>query len=259
MSYNIWYRTLFVKVSNEKAIPILEIGCNNLRDACTNKRVREWTISLPLSLRGELKSLPFFSEQELVGIVEAAADELEYCGEKISGQCIMSKRAYANYFKRAFRKAKSFEELADKGIYIEVHDCNWLDASKPHYCKTVNNEKEFIEAWNECIATCGKAICRPCANVSDEQYKRLYPPVQKAKKQHNSGFIVSYHGDYIHKISSRTLWRIPNLAYAKIYTSKAIAQKVTQRILKGWICEENDLQVIPVKLDQATGLWKLSA
>lgn len=258
MSYTIWYRTLFVKVSNERFIPLFENGDNNVWECETGRRSRSWNHYVTAYLSKDPHRLPFVHEQELVDAIAKKAKDFEYYGTHISGKSITTCNDYINYWKRGCRRAKTFEELANAGIHLEVKDCNWCDSDKPHYTKMVNNEEELVEAWNECVSLCGNAMCRPIGKVSEWEYKRLYPPKPKATKQHEKGYVVAFGYDYVTKMSARRLWHNSYLPYAKKYTSRSAAEKVVERLKSRWTLYAEP-KVIEVHKDKETGTWKQAA
>ena len=72
MSYTILYKSMFVKMSDGRCIPMVEMGDNNYYEASYNgksRRVRDWN---NISLNGAQK---FFTEQEITDIMDNWLDD----------------------------------------------------------------------------------------------------------------------------------------------------------------------------------------
>lgn len=74
MSYDIFYKSMFLKVDNgKKFIPVFEAGTNNLYDNYNpRKRVREWCTVL----YGEYKNNICLSETEIYDMIDKYREQL---------------------------------------------------------------------------------------------------------------------------------------------------------------------------------------
>lgn len=230
MSYTILYRSMFVKVSNERYIPLYESGDNNVWECDNRRRARSWGHYYPCGLRGDHKTLPFFTEHELLAIMESDLDQAVYCGLTVSGIRCTDKKDLMNYWSRGIKRAKTFEEFEAADIQLQVKDLNWYNSDKPHYSRHVNSEEELIKAWNECVEQCGNAEVRPVYNVSDYEYRQLYPKQLKVEKPRNEGYVVTINGYYVKKVTPRRFTYTYAMEYAHHYPSRSTAEKLKQRI-----------------------------
>lgn len=253
MSYTILYRTMFVKVDNDRFIPLYESGDNNVWECDLSRRARSWGHYYPCGLRKDHKALPFFAEHELLGLMESDLKEAMYCGLKVSGISCTQEKDLMNYWRRGIKKAKTFDEFEAAGITLRVKDCNYGD-ERPHFSKDVHNLDELVMAWTICLEVCGTAECVPYGSVSEWAYKRLYPKKPKVIKPHSDGFVVTLNGDYITKASPRRFWANGWLCYAHVYTTRATAEKLQKRILLNNYTSE----IIPVRKNEQ-GRWEKAA
>ncbi len=230
MSYSILYRSMFVKVSSERYIPLYESGDNNVWECDLRRRARSWQHYYFCSLRGDHNALPFFDGRELLALAERDLDDAVYCGLTVSGIRCTDKKDLMNYWNRAIKRARTFEELASANIHLRVKDRNWNDSEKPHYSCHVNSEEELIKAWQECLEKCGNAEVMPVDDVSDFRYRQLYPKQPKVVKPRSEGYIVTISGHYISSVTSRKFHCTSSMEYAHHYPSRATAEKLKQRI-----------------------------
>ena len=232
MSYTILYRSMFVKVSSERYIPLYESGSNNCYDIMWNgrmRRERSWSNYYPSGLRGDRKILPFFDASELMAIMEKDLDNAVYCGLTVSGIRCAEKKDLMNYWNRAIKRARTFEELQAANIQLQVTDMNY-GPEAAHYACVVKDEEELVKAWDECIAKCGTAEVVPVGDVSDFRYRQLYPKQPKVVKPRSEGYIVTISGHYISSVTSRKFHCTSSMEYAHHYPSRATAEKLKQRI-----------------------------
>ncbi len=256
MSYTILYRSMFVKVSSERYIPLYESGSNNCYDVMWNgrmRRERSWSHYYPCGLRGDRKALPFFDARELTSLFEKDLDDAVYCGLTVSGIRCTEKKDLMNYWQRAIKRAKTFEELKAASIDLKVTDVNYGPEAE-HYSCNVSNEEELIKAWQECLAKCGNASVKPTTDVSDFWYRQLYPKQPKVVKKHNAGYVVTINSSYISRVTPRKFHYTPYAEYAHVYPQHSTADKLQQRIQRAGYPST----VIPVRKN-ADGKWEKAA
>ena len=256
MSHTILYRTMFVRLADGFFIPIYEAGSNNCYDPWRNRRTRDWQHYYPCYLRHDSKSLPFFTEQELIALITRDLGHAEYCGTAISGKPNANRTDLLNYWKRGIKRAKTIAEISNAGIDLQVTDTNYGSDAK-HYTQVVSNFAQLVVAWNECITQCGSAEVIPVGEVHDWQYRQLYPPKPKVVAAHDKGYVVQFGYEYVSKMTSRRLFHNGYINCAKVYTTRPAAEKVAQRIRKGFPTITNEPKVIVVnKID---GKWHPAA
>lgn len=240
MSYTILYRSMFVKVSNERYIPLYESGSNNCYDIMWNgrmRRERSWSHYYPSGLRGDRKVLPFFDARELTSLFEKNLDDAVYYGMTVSGIRCTEKKDLMNYWQRAIKRAKTFEELQAASIDLMVTDMNYGPEAE-HYLCNVSNEEELIKAWRECLAKCGTASVKPTTDVSDFWYRQLYPKQPKVVKPRSEGYVVTINGHYIMRKTPRKFHYTYHLEYAHVYPQRSTAEKLQQRVLRAGYTSE---------------------
>ena len=258
MSYTILYRTMFVKVDNDQFIPLYECGDNNVWECDLRRRARNWEHHYPCFLRKDLFSLPFFTEKQLIDLTAADVEQQEYCGTHISGKGCASRNDLINYWRRGVKRAKTFDEIHDAGIKLQVTDTNYGDDA-PHFSKEVRNVDELIAAWTQCLAECGTAELIPCDDVSEFRYKSLYPAKPKVLRNHENGFVVKFGYRYVSKMTPRSLWHTDWLTSAKKYTTRSAAEKVVQRIKTRYTSITEKVEIQAVRKNSDTDRWELAA
>ena len=182
MSYTILYRSMFVKLSNGKYIPMVETGDNNTYTATATgqKRSRDWQQWI---IGKNYKGLAYTAE-EIMGYVESVIDEekrehvnkpkniyKEDCNEywtydeiernlgyftciAVSGRHCndTSAQQVRNFFRRGMEQAVSFE--ADN-LTLDLHWCSEYPNYEHRY---VTSEQELMEAWQTLHAEGKKTI-----------------------------------------------------------------------------------------------------
>lgn len=257
MSYTILYRSMFVKVDNNRFIPLYESGDNNVWECDLSRRARSWGHYYPCNLRKDHKTLPFFTEHELLGLMDGDLKQCVYYGVKVSGISCTQEKDLMNYWRRGIKKAKTFDELEAAGITLQVKDCNYGD-ERPHFSKSVHNLAELIMAWTICLQVCGTAECVPYGSVSEWAFKRLYPKKPKIKVAKTVGFVVQFGYRYVEKMTPRHLHYTAHLEYAFRYATRNAAEKVVQRIKARWTQISETPVVVPVRKNE-NDRWEQAA
>ena len=73
MSYSIYYKSMFVKLSDGRYIPMMEAGDSNTYDG--QKRCRDWQLRRPIMQEGEARYGRYaFTREEIMGDLEAFID-----------------------------------------------------------------------------------------------------------------------------------------------------------------------------------------
>lgn len=251
MSYTILYRSMFVKMSDGRFIPMVEMGDNNVWEAGNQRRARSWQ----QWHIGDRKAFPAYTKSEIMAEVERmigsekrrvgqpyadyenregcyTEQEIEkhwgyYSGIAVAGRHCndTSAQQVRNFFLKGFDQAVSFDE--DSDLCIELHWCT----EYPHWeRRRVSTEHELLQTWEEV-----KEVKRDvwlgyycCANWLYTMHRKKTP--KREKKEHQSGFVVTINGNYITKVTPRRFFHNYCLCYAHVYPQRATAEKLQQRI-----------------------------
>ena len=278
MSYTILYRSMFVKLSNGKYIPLVEIGDNNVYD-CSGRRSRSWQQWI---VGGQHKCLAF-TRNEIMNEVESVIDEQKaryankpipeyehkegiyteqdiekrfgyFSGIAISGRHCNDTTAqqFRNFFLKGFDQAVTF---AEESLELDLHWCPEYPNYKHRYVKS---EQELTEAWEELQSSkCDIWISyRGSGDYLWEKYRKRAKPRQE--KDHTVGFVVNFGYRYVEQMTSRRLWHTDSIQYAKKYASRSSAEKVAEKIRTRYHSITEEPKVFPVRQDE-TGKWKAAA
>ena len=274
MSYCILYRSMFVRLSDGRYIPMIEAGDNNVWE--TNKRrAREWqhaTIGgnkivmtadeIMSSIEDEINSykseflgkvIPDYKGGDGVATYTDKGLEETYGYEK--GVSIYGKHTYSttaqqirNFFKGGIKRAIPFEE-----IRLRV----WWNTDEPfryeyRYPKT---EDELFAAIKEGQDT-GRSVWVDYS--SPYEVSRAWDKIKRANKiqrktiEHTKGFVVTCDYRYLKKATKRNFQVTSYIEYAHVYPARANAEKMNKRILKSYPSE-----IIEVK--KTDGKWQRTA
>ncbi len=272
----ILYRSMFVKLSDGRFIPMVEIGDNNVWEIGNQRRARDWQ----QWNFGNGKTFPAYTREEIITGVERMIDsekvhrvgkpyadyerkegvyteqEIErnwgyYSGIAIEGRHCnnTSAQQVRNFFLKGFEQAVSFDE--DSDLKMELHWCT----EYPNYeRRKVCSEQELLQTWEECMEE-KRSIWLDyycCANWLYEQHRKRAP--KREKKEYQSGYVVTINDRYITKVSSRSFFHCYCVDYAHIYPQRATAEKLQQRIQRASYTSE----VHPVRKNE-NGRWELAA
>ncbi len=266
MSYTILYRSMFVKLRNNKYIPLVEIGSNNCYDSI-GKRTRSWQQWL---IEGREKEYSF-TREEIMQAIESWIEREKKCHvnkpkhgnnteywtfkdiEKHFGYfgcCALYSRSFdntsaqqvRNFFLKGFEQAVSTEEA---GFRLKLW---WYLPGKS--CSTdsccVTTEEELENQWQELLTSKG---IRAWIDY-DYNSELLWNSHSLKKKERTTGFVVTLNNNFITRTTARHLFHNPCQNYARVYFSRAAAERVQQRILLYNFTSE----IIPVQKD-AEGHW----
>lgn len=243
---------MFVKMSDGRFIPMVEMGDNNVWEADNKRRARDWQQWRV----GKGNEFPAYTREEIMADVERMIDcekervgkpyedyehkegcyteqEIEknwgyYSGIAVAGRhCNQtSAQQVRNFFLKGFEQAVSFDE--NKGdLHIELHWCTEYPHWEHRYADT---EEELLRLWDE-LKDNGKSLWLTYRYGADwlyEQHRKKAPKCEK--KERNEGFVVTINGYYILKVSSRSFKYTYHLDYAHVYPSRVTAEKLQQRI-----------------------------
>lgn len=277
MSYTIMYRSMFVKLSDGRFIPMVEMGDNNVRD-WNGRRSRSWQQWV---IGKSFKTFPAYTKDEIMAEVECVINnekkrvgqpyadyehkegvyteqEIEqhwgyYSCIAISGRHCNTTTAqqFRNFFLKGFEQAVTFDE----DVTIDLHWCTEYPNWEHRY---VHSEQELRQTWEE-LKSEKRSIWLAysgCADRLYEEHRRKVAP--RVKKEHTAGFVVKIGYRYVTKMTSRHLWHNHWFDEAKIYSTRAAAEKVARRITQYYTTITDVPQVLPARKNE-TGKWELAA
>ena len=266
MSYTIFYRAMFIKLSNGEYIPMIENGDNNVYDADTRRRSRSWNSCRWLHETEEQRKRFSLTADE---ILDAARKEIlktieSYSGQepafggtpyteeqiradlgffnciKITGHPVTSAKQFLNFMKSGLRNAVTFEEMRS-GVrlsWYEKTEGSMWDRRCTDYAK---DEEELTRKWTEHLEQ-GRT---PWIELSDANadyawclVKNRNGKPERQPKEHNDYYIISFiHSDYgteqhfcLYSISTRRMRYVREKGFARTYSSQKNAEKVVAKI-----------------------------
>lgn len=260
MCYSILYRSMFVKMSDGKYIPMIESGDNNVWECDNRRRVRSWCQANFIAKGG----VCFTAEEIMAGVEDfinrvkqsnMAEPKPEYDGgdgttyytEKeierrfgyFEGISVYGKSTYIttanqirNFFKKGIERAVPFDEAK-----LKVQWCVKYPDYERRYPKT---EDEFFAAVKE-GKDAGHDVWVSFDYVGNTE--RLWEKMKrettrkKAKVEHTTGYVVTCDYRYLIRAGSRSFKVNPYLEYAHVYPSRANAEKIQKRILRTYNSE----------------------
>lgn len=260
MSYSILYRSMFVKMSDGKYIPMYEVGDNNVWECDNKRRVRNW-YQADCIAKGKVS----LTEDEIMAGVENLINSVknQYVGKVVEdynggdgvrtytdkeiesrfgyyeGIAIYGKSTHVttaqqvrNFFKAGISNAVSFEDVS-----LKVNWCIKYPEYEYRYPKT---EDEFFAAVKE-GQDGGNQIwiefCHPWDVEHLWDKKKAENKKIRAKVEHTKGYVVTCNNHYLVKATSRNFMVNSYLGYAHVYPSLANAEKMQKRISRTYPSE----------------------
>lgn len=284
MSYQILYRSMFVKLNDNKFIPLIETGSNNCYDIMWNGRERRERSWHQLRIQGRHNDFAFTREEIMQEVERWIDDEKEqhankpkpeyyhdttpftekdieshfgyFAGMAIEGRNTGDTTAQQvrNFFLKGFEQAVDMAEETPT-INLTWNTRNGEKTEYHHHNATT--EKDITDKWNELTAEGREVwIGYYCADYLYEQHRRR--AVKKAPKEHTTGYVVQFGGLYVNKMTSRRLFYGRYLDNAKVYTTRAAAQKVADRIRTNYDSITDNPVIVEVHKDD-TNQWHAAA
>lgn len=281
MSYSILYRSMFVKLSDGRFIPLYESGDNNVYDVMWNghhRRSRDWhqwavnkmadypaytrdeiMASVERMIDGEKKhrvGYPYADYEQKQGVY--TAEEIEknwgyYAGISVEGKTCSTTSAQMirNFFRKGFEQAVSFVD--DEDLKLELRCTFWNEQPHRFEKRVVKSEEEFLKTWQE-MSAWGPTIWVGYY-LADRLYERHRTKASKREpKKRTEGYVVTINSNYISSVTSRRFHCTGNVEFAHIYSSRATAEKLMQRIQRS----NYTSTVIPVSRND-NGQWEKAA
>lgn len=272
MSYAILYRAMFVKLSGDKYIPIIESGDNNVWECDNKRRARSW-----YHARWIMKSKTeyAFTADEIMKGVEAMIDSVkaryvgnerpdyDRCGEGVytdkeiearfgwfDGISVYSKgttnttaQQIRNFFKKGIEMAVTLDD-----IRLDVHWCPKYPNYEHRY---VSTEEKLAAAFKEGLDT-GADVWIGFSGTADYLYERRKAETAKKRVsvEHTKGWAVLCNGNYILKVTSRRFHMTYYPEYAHIYSSRSVAEKLYRKVIR------NNYSSEIVEMQKVNGEWQ---
>lgn len=260
MSYSILYRSMFVKMSDGKYIPMIESGDNNVWECDNRRRARSW-YQADFIAKGRVC---LTAEEIMAGVEDfinsvkqsnMARPKPEYDGgdgttyytEKeiesrfgyFDGISIYGKygnlttaQQIRNFFKKGIERAVPFGEIS-----LNVHWCVKYPDYEKRYPKT---EDEFFAAVKEGQDAGHQvwiAYNHPWEIERVWDTKKRETTRKKVKVERTTGYVVTCDYRYLVSAGSRNFKVNPYVEYAHVYPSRANAEKMQKRILRTYKSE----------------------
>lgn len=280
MSYTILYRSMFVKMSDGRYIPLVEIGDNNVYDISWNghqRRSRNWQqwvigkqhdklaftkseimneVERVINIEKERVGKPYADYEHKDGVYTEREIEKHwgyYSGIAIEGQHCnnTSAQQVRNFFLRGFEQAVTFDECEELRLtwctgYPNFEHCN------------VKSEEELMAVYEGLTAAkCNVTVsfCRWTESLWNKHRKRAEKKPQEPK---TVGFVVQFGYRYVEKMTPRHLHYTAHLEYAFRYATRNAAEKVVQRIKTRYAQISETPFVVPVRKNE-NDRWEQAA
>lgn len=271
---------MFVKMSDGRYIPLVEIGDNNVYDISWNghqRRSRDWQqwvigkqhdklaftkseimneVERVINIEKERVGKPYADYEHKDGVYTEQEIEKHwgyYSGIAIEGQHCnnTSAQQVRNFFLRGFEQAVTFDECEELRLtwctgYPNFEHCN------------VKSEEELMAVYEGLTAAkCNVTVsfCRWTEYLWDKHRKRAEKKPQEPK---TVGFVVQFGSQYIHKLSSRHMWRTSYLDSAKKYASRVSADRAAECLNKNYDSVTQTAYTVPVRINNE-GHWEQAA
>lgn len=282
MSYSILYRSMFVKMSDGKYIPLVEMGDNNVYDVTWRGRGRrsrewqQWVIDRKrlTYTRDEImdsvedminkykeqyanKPKPDYEHSEGIWTEHDVEKRFGYFSALAidgNGHCnITSAQQVRNFFLKGFEQAVSFDE---PNLILDLHWCT----EYPHYeHRKATTEQELLTLWEELKAEKRDIWVGYGSWVEFLWDKHRRRTERKPSQPKTTGFVVQFGRDYIYQMSSRRMWRTCYLESAKKYASLASARKAADKLNQWYDSVTDTAYTVAVSKNPDTGKWEQAA
>ena len=272
MSYHIYYRAMFVKLSNGKYIPMVESGDNNVWECDNKRRARSWCHVRWIM---QSKTEYAFTADEIMGGVEAMIDSVkaQYVGKErpgydsngegvytdkeienrfgwfeavaVSGKDTLGTTAQMirNFFKKGIDMAVTLDE-----INLDVYWCSKYPNYEHRY---VSTEEELAAAFKEGLDA-EHDVWIGFFGATDYLYERQRKAGTKKREpvEHTKGYAVTCNGNYIYKVTSRRFHMTYLAENAHIYFSRSVAEKLYNKVIR------NKYRSEIVEMQKVNGQWQ---
>lgn len=254
MSYDILYGKQFIKVDDNRVIPFVLIGSNNLYEAGNNnKRVREWSNTYAHS---EGKRVIVENDTLLANIDKYREQTMERCAENVkeykdeswayddkrwgyhTSVAMYGKHTsttsfgmYKSFFKNGIKEAMTVEELYDAHVTISLRVSPYYDAKEFEamnvkvlptvYIKTTQQLIDTIAEYEAYYA--GVKSATLYISESGMEWFMRRKPKRKVDKKETKHIIVKEY--YVLKAINTGFYFFRNTKYGYKYSYHAISGK----------------------------------
>ena len=275
MSYSIFYRSMFVRLSDGRYIPMIESGDNNVWEANRKRRARSWHQAAFIG-----KKQYAFTKEEILegvedfinrvkseyvgkikpdyrggdGVITYTDKEIEQSFGNYDTLSIYGKNCFTttaqhvrNFFKKGIERAISFNDTGLR-VYWRVkypdYDYRYPKTEDELFAAIKEGENAGADVWIDFVEPW--AVERLWCEKKRETAKA------RKRIEHTIGYVVTCNDRYLTKASSRHYFLNNNINYAHIYPTLATAEKMQKRIAKMYRSEI-------IAVEKVNGLWKAIA
>lgn len=278
MSYSIFYRAMFIRLSDGTFIPMIESGDNNVWDVDRNRRSRSWSACrwnyetdeqkacysltqneiLDLAYHNILKYLDQYAGKTRINgttpyTKKEILDDLGYFNcIKVSGREVTSASRFMNFFKSGFRNAITFgEDICALSLSWYEKTENGTSFKKQY----VASEQELREEWanhlaNGIIPWIGIGECSAEGAWQSVRERNRRCTIQK--KAPSELYIISFTynsaKNYMVKIANGKLYCNILESKAHRYSSRKVAENAAKRFAKKYsLIKDIRVETVPVQ------------
>ena len=232
MSYTIFYEKTFIKTSNDKYLPMVISGCNNLYEWNNKKRVRNWNC---LVLDNYL-----YTSEEIVKYIEDWREsdrkhyeddkefgDIPYAGARLSTKSDTTFKDLIAFVKHGINRAIDFNEFIALGYSVI------FKSYEGDFYKTPKTEKELFEIVNEAIQHEKPIYVELSLSEENVKFlrKKIYPkkPSQykKVLKTYPHYFVIQHNDNGYYTVKNRK-WSYSycyDIYFAKKFKTELQAEK----------------------------------
>lgn len=260
MSYSIFYRAMFLKTRDEKYIPIIEAGDNNVWEADCRRRARDWDALRWLHESEEQRKRYALAEKEILDAAQKVVDDTvseyegktpPFGGEPHTRQQILADFSYfraitiyghrtstatqfLNFVRSGIRNAVTFDDLQREHCPVMV---SWWKEGKYHE-ETAADENELETVWNRCLSE-GFTPYLGYGAGAESLWREVKSRTRREKARRQSAgnhgqFIISFKHlgceTFVYKLTSRRVLMTRNREFAKKYASSSSAGNACRRL-----------------------------
>ena len=260
MSYTILYRSMFVKMSDGKYIPMYEVGDNNVWECDNKRRARSW-YQADFIAKGRMC---LTADEIMAGVEDYINSVKQSCMENpkpnydggdgntyytekeiesrfgyFDGISIYGKSTHVttanqirNFFKKGIERAVPFDEVKLK--------VQWCVKYPDYERRCPETEDEFFAAVKEGQDAGHQAwVSFDHFGNTEHLWEKMKRETtrKKVKVERTTGYVVTCDYRYLISAGSRNFKVNPYLEYAHVYPSRANAEKMQKRILRTYKSE----------------------
>jgi len=262
MSYSIFYRAMFIKMSNGTYIPMIESGDNNVWEADRRRRAREWSSCRWRHESEEQRRLYALAERDIlsaaqrqvditlerhVGVTppfggepytkeQVLADLWYFSSLKIYGRSTTSAAAFLNFFKSGIRNAVTMDDVRG-GLSLSWYERGVDNKSSQYRSIYVKDEEDLEAKWKECQEKGITPWIVLSEGVADDAWLLVKNRARKPRTMRptpNEYFLVAFNlydtQNFVVKITSRHLQYNLDKRYAHKYASRKVAENAVANI-----------------------------